>query len=316
MSTVDDGADAAPVISVAMIAYAQEAYVAEAVESVLMQQVDRPFELVVGEDCSPDRSREILSTYAAAHPTIVRLLPGAPRLGAQRNFVRTLKACRGKYVALLEGDDYWTDRRKLQRQADYLDAHPGCAMCFHNVEVRSPDRTVLYNAPDQKPISTLEDLLQQHFIATCSVMYRAGLFQDFPAWFYSFPCGDWPLYIFNAEHGAIGYINEVMAVYRKHGTGLWSGLSGTERLEMRLKCYPTILAHVGRAHERTVRPVMSELHYLLALRHAKEGHVATAFGHAMRSILLAPLRRRSWLKPLQRFVKRRVRERFSGLPAA
>jgi glycosyltransferase involved in cell wall biosynthesis len=309
------GESTRPGISVAMIAYQHEAFIAQAVESVLMQDVERSIELVIGEDCSSDRTRVILESYARAHPAVIRLLPTPCRLGAQPNFARTLEACRGRYIALLEGDDFWTDRHKLRRQAAYLDAHPSCSMCFHNVEVRGPDRTTLYNAPNQKAVSALEDLFHRHFIATCSVMYRAGLFAEFPAWFYSFPCGDWPLYVFNAQHGTIGYINEVMATYRKHGDGLYSGLSAIERLEMRLKCYPTLLAHVGRAYQRTARPAMSELHYLLALRYARQGRVITACGHAMRSICLAPRRRREWLKPFGRFIHHRLREYRSGIPA-
>jgi hypothetical protein len=189
-------------------------------------------------------------------------------------------------------------------------------MCFHNVEVLSPDGTTLFNRPDQKPISTIEDLFERHFMATCSVMYRAGLFGEFPAWFYSFPCGDWPLCVLNARHGAIGYIDEVMATYRKHGDGLWSGLSAIERLEMRLKCYPTLLAHAGPAYVPVARPAMSHLHYLLALRYARRGRVLTASGHAIRSILLAPRRRREWLKPFGRFIQHRLRELRSGTPMA
>jgi glycosyltransferase involved in cell wall biosynthesis len=303
-------------ISVAMIAYQHEAYIAQAVDSVLMQDVDRSIELVIGDDCSSDRTSVILEAYARAHPDTIRLLSTPSRLGAQPNFARTLKACRGRYIALLEGDDFWTDRQKLRRQAEYLDTDPSCSMCFQNVEVLSPDGTTLFNRPDQKPISTIEDLFERHFMATCSVMYRAGLFGEFPAWFYSFPCGDWPLCVLNARHGAIGYIDEVMATYRKHGDGLWSGLSAIERLEMRLKCYPTLLAHAGPAYVPVARPAMSHLHYLLALRYARRGRVLTASGHAIRSILLAPRRRREWLKPFGRFIQHRLRELRSGTPMA
>lgn len=314
MRTADDPRarcmDAAtPAISVAMIAYQQEAFIAQAIDSVLMQQVDRPFELVIGDDGSTDGTRAMLTACAARHRDTIRLLPDRGRLGAQRNFVRTLQACRGRYIALLEADDFWTARHKLQRQADYLDQHPECAICFHNVTVLLPGRTELFNAPDQKRVSTLEDLIDHNFMATCSVMYRARLFPEFPDWFDTLPCGDWPLHVLNAEHGAIGYLDEVMGAYRKHGTGLWSGLSATERLEMRLACYPTLLAHVGGRHGRAIRGIISDLHNRLARRYAAQGQFATAVRHAVDSIRVAPLHRRAWVKPFGRFLLRRLRER-------
>ena len=148
-----------------------------------MQQTDFAVELVIGEDCSTDGTRAIVralwGTLPGANPPALARAQPRERMP---NSVAALKACRGQYIALCEGDDYWTDPLKLQKQVDFLEAHPECAICFHNV-------TVVYT--DQRLVSLLlpagsegdlhvEDLLVTNFIPTCSVIYRRGLFGEIP----------------------------------------------------------------------------------------------------------------------------------------
>ena len=113
-----------PLVSVHMITYNHELYIAQAVEGVLRQQTDFPFELVIGEDCSTDRTREIVLEHQKKHPETIRVITGERNVGASANELRTDKACRGKYVAYCEGDDYWHHPLKLQKQVDYLELHP------------------------------------------------------------------------------------------------------------------------------------------------------------------------------------------------
>src|SRR5687768_16687744 len=111
-------------VSVAMITYNHEAFVAQAIESVLMQKTDFDFELVIGEDCSTDKTREIVNGYKSKYGERIRVLLPAKNLGINRNLKQTLLACQGRYIALLEGDDYWTSSLKLQKQVNFLDTHP------------------------------------------------------------------------------------------------------------------------------------------------------------------------------------------------
>jgi glycosyltransferase involved in cell wall biosynthesis len=182
-------------VSVCMITYNHEAFISEAIESVLMQQTDFEYELVIGEDCSTDRTREIVVEYAKKYPDRIRLLLHEQNMGlmGKKNLVATYRACRGMYIALLEGDDYWTDPLKLQKQVDYMESHRDCALCFHNVLMVHDDGSQpehLYNAPDQKEISEFEDLLTNYFTQTCSVMFRNGLILAFPDEFYQMFMGD------------------------------------------------------------------------------------------------------------------------------
>ena len=213
-----------PKVSVSMITYNHEAYIAQAIESVLMQQCDFPFELVIGEDCSTDRTREIVRDYQEKYPDKIRLLLPETNLGMNRNFVQTMQACHGTYIALLEGDDYWTSPEKLQKQVDYMDGHPESVACFHDAQIVNniDNSSHLYSVVIIKSIYTLRDLLKSNPIPTCAIMFRNGLIKSFPDWYYDLKMGDWPLHVMHAQYGNLAYINEVMAVYRMHSGGVWS----------------------------------------------------------------------------------------------
>src|SRR5262249_26249784 len=118
--------------SVLLITYNHARFVTEALESILMQQTDFDFEIVVADDGSTDRTFEIIKEYAGREPHM-RLLPAESNLGISRNYQRGFAACRGDYVAVIEGDDYWISPRKLQMTASYLDRNPKCSFCFHRV---------------------------------------------------------------------------------------------------------------------------------------------------------------------------------------
>lgn len=222
-------------VSVAMITYNHERFIAQALDSILMQRVDFTYEIVVGEDCSTDTTREILLGYQKKYPEKIRLLLPDKNLGMMVNFVATLSECRGDYIALLEGDDYWTSPDKLQKQVNLLDAHPECSACFHNVltvhEGDSQKEYLFHKRSLAKRFFDLKDIVSSHFIPTCSTVFRARLYDAFPPWFLDMPMGDWPLHILNAEHGSYVYIDEVLAAYRIHGGGTWSSRSRLAVLE-------------------------------------------------------------------------------------
>lgn len=115
-------------VSVLMITYNHEKFIAQAIDSILMQQVNFDYEIVIGEDCSTDGTRAIVIQYQKEYPDKIRLLLPEENLGMHKNFVQTFRACQGEYIALLEGDDYWTSPRKLQKQVDFFRLSSG--MCY------------------------------------------------------------------------------------------------------------------------------------------------------------------------------------------
>ncbi len=219
-------------VSVCVPTYNHEKYIAQMLDGALMQQTDFAFEIVVGDDASTDSAPAIIEEYAQRFPDKIRaylhpqnLGPKDPKeFGGRNNVLFLLKACRGQYVALCEGDDYWTDPFKLQKQVDFLEAHPDFAICHHDLEIIYEDgsESHSFNPKTQKLISGIEDLLEDRwFVGTASLMYR-NFFQEeeFADWHHRAAAGDWALVIQLAARGGIGYIPEVMGNYRKHRGGL------------------------------------------------------------------------------------------------
>ena len=218
-------------LSVVMITYNHERYIAQAIESALAQKVNFPCEIVIGEDCSTDGTRGIIADLAGRHPKQVRPLFRTQNLGANRNFADTLAACKGEYVAFLEGDDYWTSVDKLQRQVDFLDTHPDCAICCTRVRFLDETGRAEYDTFPLVPAGayTIDDLLKANFIITCSTVLRRNLVGPLPPWFFTMKQGDYPLFVMAARHGKIELFDELTAAYRVHGGGAWSSLSQADR---------------------------------------------------------------------------------------
>src|SRR5258708_3052102 len=127
-----------PLVDVTLITYNHEKFIAQAIESVLSQQTGFEFRLLVGDDCSTDNTQSIIRSYAEKYPERICLMLDSTHRGLksrERVGVRALTGSTAKYVALLDGDDYWTDAYKLQKQADFLETHPDFAICFHNVRM-------------------------------------------------------------------------------------------------------------------------------------------------------------------------------------
>ena len=158
-----------------------------------------------------------------------------PGIAGGLTAIALYEACRGKYVALLEGDDYWSSPHKLQKQVNFLEQNPDFVICFHNVlklfeDTNNPNQ--YFHGPNFNPVWTIEDLLRGtgSFIPTCSTVYRNNLFSEWPDCFLSWPVGDWALHVLNARYGKIRYFDEVMGVYRIHSQSYWATKQAKDRL--------------------------------------------------------------------------------------
>lgn len=281
-------------ISVAFITYNHERFVAQALESALTQEPGCEWEIVIGEDASTDRTGEIVSEYAERHPGRIRLLPRVPNVGMHRNTERTLAACAGEYVALLEGDDYWTAQDKLRKQAEYLDAHPECSLCFHEILAEYEDGGTgppPFRRDASREIFTLDDLAAGNFIATCSAMFRNVPRVVLPDWSRGMPMVDWLLFLLIAERGDIGCLGETMGVYRIHGGGAWSSLSGVEVLKKSIRACRILNRHMGRRCGTVLKSSISMWHMEIAKILEAGGHPAGAALHAVRSLAASPFGR-------------------------
>jgi glycosyltransferase involved in cell wall biosynthesis len=281
-----------PIVSVAMITYNHEQFIAQAIESVLMQQTSFFFELVIGEDCSTDTTREIVQSYARENPARIRLLLPEQNTGMIPNFVNTLRACRGRYIALCEGDDYWTDPHKLQKQVDLLDDQPEYALCFHRVTMFQEDdsQPVKYKpATQRKEISDLEDLLQGNFIHSCSVMFRRSAIDQFPDWYYEIPFPDWPLFVFCAQQGQIYYITEVMGAHRLHESGSWTTRPQIEKLKSIVTLYQHFHDYLPEQYQDLINTQMYKHSLVLAKKCIRQGDMVCAQTYWQACLKLAPV---------------------------
>lgn len=261
--------------------YNHEKFIRQALESVLMQKVNFPYEIIISEDCSTDSTRDIVINYHKKYPEKIRLILSPQNLHSNMIVARGIQAARGQYIALLDGDDYWTSVYKLQEQVDCLDNHDDCAICFHNTLVVYEDGSIvthpfhlqkpnyLISQGIPKTISTLKDIVPGNFMQSCSVMFRTGLFCNFPDWYNSmFPITDWPLHVLNAEHGNIRYINKILGAYRVHAGGLWSMNMALYRkiedVEKMIYIYETINRYFNFRYKSKISKTVSPLYYQAA----------------------------------------------------
>jgi glycosyltransferase involved in cell wall biosynthesis len=210
-----------PLLSVVVIAYNQEKYIAQTLESICTQVVDFKIEVIVGDDGSTDDTRRIIKEYVKRYPNILRPVFRKKNLGPWANFVDAFKSAQGKYIALCEGDDFWTDSTKLQKQVDLLEKNPDAAICFHKATVvyengDKPDMT--YPDVNDPNWYTHRELFFTNYIPTASVVYRRI---DYTGIASNVMPGDWYLHLYHAKHGRVVLIDETMSVYRKHDEGIW-----------------------------------------------------------------------------------------------
>ena len=224
-------------VSIACITYNHEKYIAEALDSFLMQKVNFKYEILIHDDASTDRTAEIIKSYHEKYPDIIKpilqeenkMSKGVKKVNYKYNHSRA----KGKYIAICEGDDYWSDPDKLQIQVDYLEKHPECSMCFHASDIISGSKgKVGEMRPYNKDcISSTDDIIlgDGGFIPTNSIVYRKHAMDNAPNFYIEAPVGDYPLQIITSSQSYAYYINKAMSVYRIGVVGSWTSTLNRSR---------------------------------------------------------------------------------------
>ena len=221
---IDDTAQ--PLLSVCALTYNHESFIKETIEGFLKQKVDFPVEIIIHDDASTDATQDILKQYNKEYPGLFKLILQTENQrsifggGMLPRFV--YPNVRGKYIALCEGDDYWTDPHKLQKQIDFLESSLEYSMCFHEVEVISEitgNFTARKYSNLEKTTFETEDFFERHIVGTCSMVFRnlPKLYKNLPRHISS---GDKWLILLLSLEGKIKYFKETMAVYRLHDSGI------------------------------------------------------------------------------------------------
>lgn len=220
-------------LSIICTTYNQEKFIAKSLEGFIMQKTNFPIEIIVHDDASTDNTVEIIKEYEAQFPNLfVNIYQAENQLskGIDRVTRITFAAARGKYIAWCEGDDYWTDPNKLQKQVDFLEANPDYSICFHQAKSLFEDGSeILYNQIAHDASFDILDLTQGNFISTASCVFRVhDHIRSIPDWFLKLSVGDWGIHMLNASKGKIFFMCDCMSVYRIHSGGMWASLSSDE----------------------------------------------------------------------------------------
>jgi len=231
-------------VSVCMITYKHEKYLEAAIEGVLMQETDFEFELLIANDNSPDNTDKIVREYISSHPKGYRIkyFKHEKNLGMMPNALFALRKCQRKYIASCEGDDYWIDKYKLQKQVDFLEQNPDFAICstnayvineFNNFEIDTNYPIVYKEIESHEKYQS--QFLENNCILTLTTVFRNNI-KNYPEWLHLSPIGDWCMHILNTQYGRVWYMNDITAVYRNHSGGVFSQKSQQQQL---LKCIDT-----------------------------------------------------------------------------
>jgi len=207
-------------VSVIMITYGQEKFISEAIKGVLMQVCSFNLELIIANDCSPDNTDYEIKKAIKINPYNheIKYTRHSVNLGMQDNFIWAAKQCTGKYIAMCEGDDFWTDPLKIQKQFDFLENNPDFVLCFHKVYILKKNGKIVSDFITKIPKNYQNRdvfLKKGNYIHTVSVMYRNFLIHFDELYRYT-PEGDFLLYLMLSKFGKLGYIEQTMAVYRNN----------------------------------------------------------------------------------------------------
>jgi glycosyltransferase involved in cell wall biosynthesis len=255
-----------PLVSVWLITYNHEPYIAQAIEGVLMQQTTFLVELIIGEDFSTDRTRAIVQEFKNKYPDRIKLFLSPQNLGMVPILRPTYAMCAGKYVAMLDGDDYWTDPYKLQKQIDLMEADNTCLISFHKVLVYNEDNQD-YTQPDDTTWTSVSHTLSLHDliylgnpIYTVSAIFRRPTW-DLPSYYYLLPYPDLAIYyILLAAGGKAVYMPQTMGVYRIHNKGSYTGMNWYQKRKNSFLFFDIIQQHLP---ERYYQQIEAERQFIL-----------------------------------------------------
>lgn len=239
---------AKPMVTVICATYNHESYIRDALQGFVDQKTTFPFEVLIGDDCSTDGTRDIIEEYARQYPDTIKPVLRRKNIGAGRNWVDLIERSSSRYLAFCDGDDYWNDSNKLQLQFDYMEANENLRGCFHDAIIsvettdgvwfqakdwsHTPDGSLRWPTGNKRFVKkdhyTLEDYIPFGFIHTSSMFLRWDYSIPFPEWYFNKGVGDFPLWALQVGGGSFGYIDKPLSVHRRTSTGSYDFASRKE----------------------------------------------------------------------------------------
>lgn len=266
-------------VSICCITYNQEKYIAEALDGFLMQETDFNFEIIIGDDCSKDATRAIIEEYSEKYPGKIRLLTNDENQGAVKNILKTLSAANGKYIAMCDGDDYWTDSRKLQMQVDFMEMNSDSSICCHYSRVINEIGDLVYEDNNPVPLEFIyEDVLlgRKDETRVCTMMMRnTDHLKNIKCqeWFYQVYSADtfFKLYVLSKSKAKLYVLPEVMAVYRLHEKGVWSMIDSQVRKRKMIDDFNILITNFSYSarHKRELLKIYLMQYFLFDVKNFK-----------------------------------------------
>lgn len=261
-------------VSVCVIAYNQEKFIGEALDSIFSQNTNFNFEIVVSDDCSTDKTRQIIDSYHSNinDKIIFRTIHSKSNLGYKKNFRKVLEAARGRYIAICEGDDYWTDSFKLNKQLKQLENNSNCVISFHNVSILNhiSKSIILSNNEVNGTIYYMTDIVDNWTAMTSSLMFKNESI-IFPDWFDIVFNTDYALQLILLSKGrGLIYSDDVMSVYRKHSDGISNSTWGSSSILWLIYLFTKLNEFTKGSYSSIIRNKIIKLEMQLISNYAHE----------------------------------------------
>ena len=279
-----------PLVSIICTTYNHENFIAQALEGFVMQKTNFPYEIIVHDDASTDRTADIVRDYETKYPELfVTIYQKENQFSKREKSIWadiTFPLARGKYIALCEGDDYWTDPYKLQKQVEFLEGNSDLVICTHVVkEIDNNENFIRLLTPEiLKDKYTYRDINISITLWTNSVLFR-NILTCIPSWITKLPAGDFPLWLLLTKYGNIGYVDEQMSVYRNNNKGIHSSLSRTGKIKNALILVKTLKKHFGEDYKSYFID-LNNMYYRLLSNEIKELSGTEKYSEARKALFL------------------------------
>ena len=235
-----------PLVSVCCLTYNHKDYIRKCIEGFLIQNVNFDIEFLIHDDASKDETQNIIKDLVGDDPRFILFFREVNIMSSGKKLLpHIFEKARGKYIAICEGDDYWIDPYKLQKQYDFLEQNTDCSLCFHSCYYLLNNNVLKISKPNFVPINyryNIEYIFSNEggSIATHSIFFLKKYTDNLPNWYFKSSVGDLPLFLLLASNGKIGYIDEIMGVYRFMSNNSWSE-KFSKNLKFRIQNYISII---------------------------------------------------------------------------
>lgn len=253
-------------VSTIITAFNHENYIAEAIESVLAQTCSYPHQIIISDDGSTDKTASIIRRYAKKYPSIIKDISSKKNVGISKNMQRCIDATNSNFVAVCEGDDYWTDPNKLAKSIDFMLDNPDHSMVFSQIKIHNTINSKIEHLARQYTLKS-ESLSAEDFLAEPTMnlignfsccLFNADILRDMPAFMYESRTNEIAVAFYFDNFGKIGFIRDTMSVYRQHSSGVWTGIDQEAKLRSGMVARQMVCKAAAEKYKLRIQKIIAE----------------------------------------------------------